>query len=283
MQYTIFNDRLKITADTLGGELISVVCDGKERLWQNERGTWNRRAPLLFPIAGNCDMWVEGKKYPMPAHGFAMNKQFTLKEQGGSYLLFTLSSDEETKKAYPFDFLLDMQYTIEGNVLTVTQTVKNPAATDMYFSLGGHESYALDKPISAYELDFEKEEEFVHLVHNKKGRLSGEKKYFGKGRKFILPASYLINGKTVIFGDLRSKKVLLKERVGGKKPIVRLTFDGFSNLLLWRCAGGRYLCIEPWLNLPDDVHGGTEFSQKAGVVKLGGGEEKTFVRTMEYL
>lgn len=283
MQYTVSNGRMQITADTFGGELISIICDGKERLWQNQTGEWKRHAPILFPVAGHCDMRLDGKKYPMPAHGIAINAEFTLEEQGENYLLFSLSSNKETKKVYPFDFKLDVKYSIEDNVLTISQTVKNPAKNAMYFSLGGHESFVLEKPFSMHELIFEKEEEFIHLVHNPKGYLSGEKKIFGNGRKWILPSSFFINGKTIIFGNLKSRKVQIKERGGERRPLVNITFDGFENLLIWRDAGSNFLCVEPWLNLPDHVSESKEFSQKAGVVKLEGNSEKTYVRTMEYL
>ena len=32
-----------------------------------------------------------------------------------------------------------------------------------------------------------------------------------------------------------------------------ITFDGFPNLLLWRGGAGKFICIEPWTNLPDVV------------------------------
>ena len=281
MQYTVSNERMQITADTLGGELISVICDGKERMWQTETGVWKGHAPLLFPVCGHCDMIVDGKEYPISAHGFAKKAEFALKEQGKDYLIFSLQANEKTKEMYPFDFVLEMKYSIADNVLTVSHTVKNMGEGDCYFSLGGHESYALDKPLSKYELVFEKEEELIHLYHNPKGYLSGGKRKFYKGRKFILPQSFLINSKTLIFSGLKSRKVQLKER--GGKPLANITFDGFDKLLLWHCPGGAYICIEPWLNLPDTLGEKKEFSKKEGVVKLQAGEEKTYQRTMEYL
>ena len=183
MQYSISNERMIVTADTFGGELVSVLCDGKEKLWQGAKNKWERHAPPLFPVCGHCDMIVDGKEYPIPSHGFAINSEFSLKEQGKDYLTFTLSADEETKKIYPFDFMFDVTYSINGNVLTITQTVKNPAQTQLYFSLGGHESFMMEKPFAMHELLFEKEEEFVHFMHNPKGYLSEERKDFGRGKK----------------------------------------------------------------------------------------------------
>jgi galactose mutarotase-like enzyme len=283
MQYSVTEGKLTISVDTLGAELRSIVFDGKERLWQNQTGDWKGRAPILFPVCGHFDVRVDGKEYPIPPHGFTKKAEFTLKEEGKNSLTFLFKSSEKTKKMYPYDFELEVEYSVAGERLTIKQTVKNPSQTDMYFTLGGHESFALDKPLAMHELIFEKEEDFVHFMHTSKGYLSEERKYFGKGKKFIMPVNFLINGKTIIFGGLKSRKVQLRERDGGKKPLVNITFDGFENLLLWHCAGGNYICIEPWLNLPDPLDEKREFSQKPGVVKLAGKEEKVFVRTFEYL
>ena len=283
MQYTLKKDNLEITADTYGGELVSVTLNGVERLRRTQTGEWNRYAPPLFPVCGHCEMLVEGKDYSIPTHGFASKKEFALKEKGENYLVFLLESDEETRKVYPFDFSFETKYEIQGNQLTISQTVKNVGEKPLYFSLGGHESYALDKPLSSYALIFEKEENFIHLFHNPKGYLTGEKKDYGKGRKLVLPVSFLRNSKTLIFSGLKSKSVRLQERRGEKKTIANITFEGFDTLLLWQDKGGEFICIEPWLNLPDTVGETKEFSEKKGVVKLGKNKKKTFIRTIEYL
>ena len=78
MIYTISNEILTVQVNTLGGELISVKKDGKERLWQNENGGWAGHAPVLFPVCGDCTMIVRGKEYPIKKHGFARNSEFEL-------------------------------------------------------------------------------------------------------------------------------------------------------------------------------------------------------------
>ena len=101
MQYSVAEGKLTITVDTHGAELCSVVYDGKEKLWQNETGGWKGHAPILFPVCGHFDMRVDGKEYPMPAHGFAKKMEFALKEEGKNSLTFLLKANEATKKFYP--------------------------------------------------------------------------------------------------------------------------------------------------------------------------------------
>ena len=52
MKYTIENEQLRITVDSLGAELHSVVCkeDGVEHIWEGDIAVWGRHAPILFPI-----------------------------------------------------------------------------------------------------------------------------------------------------------------------------------------------------------------------------------------
>ena len=50
MNYTIENDRLKIQISSRGGEMQSVIRDGREYLWQADPQYWDEKAPNLFPI-----------------------------------------------------------------------------------------------------------------------------------------------------------------------------------------------------------------------------------------
>jgi len=118
--------------------------------------------------------------------------------------------------------------------------------------------------------------------HNKDGYLTGETMVCGNGKPFPLPKDFLQDGETLIFKDVRSRSVNLVRK--GGKPIATVTFEGFSNLLLWRMDEAKYICIEPWTNLPDyenveDI----EFSQKSGVIKVDGKSNKKLVRTISYL
>ena len=68
------------------------------------------------------------------------------------------------------------------------------------------------------------------------------------------------------------------------KDIVRVGFAEYEHLLLWRKLSAKYICIEPWTNLPDpDGVPDVEFSTKAGVIKVEGGQVKKMVHTIEYL
>ena len=159
--------------------------------------------------------------------------------------------------------------------------VKNPATTPMYFACGCHEGYALDENVDGYQIVFETQEKLTHYPHNDEGYLTGETQDYGVTQIFPLPREVMQGGLTLIFKDVVSRKVQLMKK--DKTPLVELSFDGFSNLLLWRAGDAQYVCIEPWTNVPDvadkeDI----EFSQKEGVVKVNGGENKKMVHSIRF-
>lgn len=279
MIYGLNGSRLQIAADTLGAELVSAVCDGKERLWQNPTGEWGGHAPVLFPVCGNCGVTVNGETYPVLPHGFAKRSQFVLSGRSENSLTFALDSSEETRRCYPYDFRFTVTYRINGNRLGIEYAVHNPGGDPLYASCGGHESYALEGGVENYALEFSQEEAFTSLLHGGDGRLTGETVEFGRGKIFPLPKDFLRENRTLIF-RVRSKTALLKTNAGA--AVARVSFEGFPYLLLWHPFDSHMICIEPWHNLPD---GGAEreFSKKEGVFCVNPHQTVRFSRTVEYL
>lgn len=281
MRVNVRNGVLSLAVETLGAEAVSLICGGKERLWQNSNGSWAGHAPVLFPVCGHCGVTVNGKSYPVCAHGFAKRKEFKVSERGEDFVELSLASDAETRAVYPYEFVFRVRYTLKVNTLAVRYTVGNPEKEPLYFFCGGHPSFALDGELSNYALEFEKEECFLHLHHDESGYLTGETTDFGSGKVFPLPGEYLQEGRTLIFGGVFSHAVTLRHKSG--VSLARVKFEGFPNLLLWRPNGANMICIEPWGNLPDRAgEADPEFSQKKGVVCVPGKGQKTYCFEITY-
>lgn len=281
MIYSIKNNELSVQIDSRGAEVVSVKHNGIERSWQNENGSWSGHAPILFPVCGHCDMVVGGEKYEMPFHGFALTSTFECVTSKDDSVCFALSANEYTRKIYPFDFALYITYALSNNRLIVSYRIENRGDETLYFSLGGHDSFSLDGALSQYKLVFDRSEKFDAILHDDSGRLTGEIMRIGEGRELVLPEEFLRDGRTLILPDMRSDKVTLC-RLDGKK-CAGLTFGGFGNILLWRPNGANMICIEPWMNLPDDVSDGlTEFADKRGVRRVAPRTAVELSRTVEY-
>ena len=54
MYYTLENEQIRLTVDSLGAQPLSVIAKstGEECLWQGDPAVWGRHAPILFPYTG---------------------------------------------------------------------------------------------------------------------------------------------------------------------------------------------------------------------------------------
>ena len=122
MTYTLSNDLLTVSIQDAGAQLCSVrSAGGTEYLWQADPAVWGRHAPLLFPLIGrlqDSQYTLDGRAWSISTHGFARDAQFQVSEQGPTALSFQLEDSEETRRVYPFSFVLTVTYTLEGSRLT---------------------------------------------------------------------------------------------------------------------------------------------------------------------
>ena len=279
MRHTIESDVLQISATERGAEIKSVLLNGKQRVYQGGE-EWDGSAPNLFPYCGRMVMCIDGKIYPRILHGFATRADYELVGKQKDSMTFVLKSGKKTKKYYPYDFEYYITFSVRGGELTITHRVKNTDDKPIYFALGGHESLILDDPIETYTLVFEKKEPLKCEISHLNKTLPGVD--FGVTDELKMPADLLVESDTVMFDNVLSRKVALKDKNG--ETVYKMTFDGFSRLFLWRPIGENIICIEPWQN----YSGGTaknprDFKTVQGVNELEPGKEITFTRTVEYL
>ncbi len=127
-----------------GAMLHSLVKDGVEYLWQGDKEHWGGQAPVCFPIVGvlkGGKANAFGKPCEMKRHGVARINPFEIKEQGPNSVCFVQKSSEKTKREFPFDYLLQIKYTVLGNSVTTEYTVKNTGNCKLPFQIGGHPAF----------------------------------------------------------------------------------------------------------------------------------------------
>ncbi len=280
MIFTVCSEHLTVKIDSVGAQLISVVCDGHERLWQNNNGRWTSHAPTLFPVCGHVDALVDGKNIDLPQHGVVRHKEFFGTQVDAATVVLTTSSDEETYRHYPFDWRYTLTFRVNGDTMYITHEVVNTGKQTMYFALGGHESFVLEKDVDNYFVRFPEDDNLVGLIHDANSCLTGQTRLFGTKGIIHLPADFL-DGKTMVFGDIKSREAILCAEDGTELAITR--FDGFSNFMLWRPREAHMICLEPWLNMLDNAENPTtELKDKRGFVALPVGETKVYNRSVQY-
>ena len=280
---TLQSDFLTVKIHEKGAELKSIVCDGKEYIWQGDEKFWAGSAPVLFPICGGLtdDRYtLDGREYTLLKHGFAKNMVFQVEKSRDESAVFLLTSTADTYAQFPFAFEFRILYSLSGRKLSVTYDVKNLSETEMYFSVGAHEGYACPEGIEAYEVVFPQKETLDSTVLDG-NLLSDEKQRIIENSDTLALKYDYFAVDALVFQELRSRSVVLKNQKEDRK--IAVSFDGFDHLLLWTKPQAGYICIEPWCGIPDTVHADGNFKNKEGIQKLSPGGRFERTHTIEIL
>lgn len=282
MIYTVQNAYLKVRVAQFGAVLTSIQSQksGHEFLWQGDKSVWNGQSPILFPIIGKLlddKCRIDGREYEIIRHGLARHREFQCIAERENELVFLQKSDEETKKAYPYDYELYITFTIDKNSLTVTHMVKNPNAKTMYFSLGAHPAFNCTL---GDKLVFEKQETLVSERIDHDSVITGETDLILENSDTLLLTEHLFDKDALIFEGVQSDFVTLHREAARTK--IRFTFGDAPFLAIWAKPAAPFVCIEPWYGVNDSYDRKDDFSEKRGIVALPAGGEFSFSWKAEF-
>ena len=131
MIYTVQNKYLKVRVAQFGAVLTSIQSQesGHEFLWQGDKSVWNGQSPILFPIIGKLlddKCRIDGREYEIIRHGLARHREFQCIAERENELVFLQKSDEETKKAYPYDYELYITFTVSPSRIWSKTRMRKP-------------------------------------------------------------------------------------------------------------------------------------------------------------
>ncbi|MCS0501675.1 aldose 1-epimerase family protein [Ancylobacter sp. GSK1Z-4-2] len=271
----------------LGAELVRLTdAEGLDLLWNGDPAFWTGHAPLLFPIVGRLpgDQLVhKGVAYPMSQHGFARRRPFVVASRTDDSARFVLEPDEETRRQYPFEFLLTVTYTLEEATLTIEADVANPGAEPLPASFGFHPAFRWPLPYmgtrAEHHLVFEKAE--VEPIHRPVGGLLSTATEPNPAVEAAMELNdAMFERDALIFLHVRSHHV--RYGVPGE-PGLEIAFPGMPQLGVWSKPGAPFLCIEPWSGYASPQEGPTEFTQKPGISLIPPGGSKSFAMSVRWL
>ena len=290
MFYKLESEQLQVKATTKGAELTSIKCKktGTEYLWQGSKSSWDEQAPILFPSVGRMKDFkytYKGKTYDMGLHGFARFLEFTVKEEPNK-LVFSLTDTPETRENYPFAFLLEIIYTLNGSNLKTEYRVTNPGDSnqELIFGIGAHPGFncplVSGTEFTDYYLEFEGHDVLSNCSVSKNGRLLEETTPINLTNSSV-PISIDLFKKypTVLLVDTPVKKVAIKSEKTDK--YVSMTFDA-QHLAIWSAVPAPFVCLEPWDGLPDFEETDGDFVTKKGNHILPPGGVKTFCHDVTF-
>lgn len=277
---TLTNEAISIAVLDHGAELCSIKKNGREYLWQSDEKYWKRYSPVLFPFVGN--VWE--KKYrvekagqpvelPMSQHGFARDMDFVLVERTKDSVLYRLCSDSETRKRYPYDFVLEIGYRLQGNQVEVLWRVINPMDEVLHYQIGAHPAFywplLSDDQIAAgtasqeerlakdhlrgyFHFDTDSQEVVSRLI-GEGGCIRAEERRTEKLENgYMRLMTETFDHDALVLEDDQVHQVTLCGE--DKKPYLTLDFD--THLVgLWSQPGKNapFVCIEPWYGRADGV------------------------------
>jgi galactose mutarotase-like enzyme len=262
----ISNSKLSVQIKSKGTELFSLKnkVTQREFIWEGNSDFWGKHSPVLFPIVGtlkNNTYRFENKEYQLPRHGFARDLEFKIVYQTENEVIFSLSSDENTAKLFPFKFELQMHYILIDATLKLSYSVKNLDNKTLPFSIGAHPAFALPFEFENYSLQFEHQETLKSCTLE--NDLLSDKTFEIKLENKNLPLSYsLFANDALIFKTLKSKFITIVET---ENPILKISFSDFENLGIWTKPNAKFICIEPWLGYSDTIHSNGNLSEKDGI------------------
>lgn len=280
------NDTLAVEIAPLGAELQSVRdAQGRDWLWSGDPAIWAGRSPLLFPVIGKHpggQVLIDGARYPIRSHGVARTARFQTVAQDAISCTLRLTDDDGTRAAYPFAFILDMSYRLEGASLAMTARVANPGAASMPFCFGYHPAFPWPLPESAG---------LAHRIHLGNGANPGHQRLDAEGlRAPDLHPTAFVNGVLTLDHQLFADDALIIPGGAGSqawygadgRPGIALGFADLPQLGIWTKPNGPFICIEPWHGLTSPADPDEPLDRRAGAILLAPGEERRFTLTATF-
>lgn len=269
MKIILSNSELTATINTFGAELISLKNkSNREYIWEGNPNYWGKHSPILFPIVGslkNNSYCYNNVVYNLPRHGFAREMDFDVIKKTDSTVVFSIQQSTVTLEKYPFQFELQISYTLINSVLKISFKVINNNDVSMPFSIGAHPAFAIANDFENYELQFEKSENLV--VSKLENDLISNTTYTLPLENNGMPLTYsLFENDALIFKTIKSKSVTIAEN---KIPFLKVQYNDFPSLGIWTKSQAPFICIEPWLGYADTIENNGNLEQKEGIQILG--------------
>lgn len=263
------NDYLKVDIAPLGAELKSIISyKGTELLWQGNPLYWSKTSPVLFPIVGgvkNNYFEYKNEKYSLDRHGFARDCFFQEECISKNKLIYTLKSNAETLKRYPFDFVLQITYELLEKQLKCTYTVENTSKETMLFSIGAHPAFDLQGDMTNYELLFSND---TILVCNtlKDGLIAEKVKTIDLDNQKLALKPELFKEDALVLKNLKSNQLILKNKSTSEQ--FTFSFENFPYFGIWAAKNAPFVCLEPWCGIADSVNHTNILKEKEGINEL---------------
>ncbi|MGC1306693.1 MAG: aldose epimerase [Phormidesmis sp.] len=231
--------------------------------------------PILFPICGNLpdDTYqVDGKSYQLVQHGFARVLPWMVSDRGvksdavadeaGAFLQLTLTSNDQTRRVYPFDFEAQFTYRLKGRSLYIEQRFTNKSESPMPFSTGLHPYFN----VSSSAADKSQLQLTIPATQYADNMTKTEQSFDGD-------FDWSVPEIDAAFRPVSAQQAAVKDPVRGVDISLRYD-ESFTTVVFWTVAGKGFYCLEPWSAPRNALNTGTD------LLMLAPKETKTLMVTL---
>lgn len=290
MMFTLKNNKLEIGINAYGAELVRVVKDGVDYLWDGNPKFWGRTSPVLFPIVGKVakgKYFVNGKEFQLPQHGFARDMIFDVLSVTDDEIWLALMASDETRAMYPFDFELRIGYVLEGSSVVVKWEVVNNSELVMPFSIGAHPAFMAGPDLSDYSLQMKDSKGIeTYILNNDSGLVDvhAGKDVIIENLPFLPLSKDLFEEYPTLILEGESE-IMLRSYTHERE--VEISFDDFLYVGIWSPINesgeiAPFVCIEPWFGMADTKSVSGELADKKGILILEPNEKFATSYTMTF-
>ena len=288
MEIIIKSGKSSAKITTLGAELLSLTdSKGKERMWCGDPTYWAGTATVLFPTCGSLldeQYTYRGKLYRMGGHGLAYGIDWQVAEQREDYVKMTLSENDDTLAIYPFKFKLSAEFSIREGGLGARFTVENCSEDALPYMFGWHPGFTLEgdkNTDSSVELPGKAS---VKIHKLKDGRYASPvgTPFALDNSKWVIDDKEMDFHKTLVLTEAGCRAIL---RTQGTDEAVDFTWsDNIPVFCMWKKPDerARYICLEPWTNMPNDGVTPENFDTRT-MVRLPSGEAAVYTYDIKLL
>ena len=253
---SLSNEFIQIKTSTTGAELLSVVCNGKEYIWQGDEKYWKYHAPILFPYVGRLyqsQYLYDGKIYPMTIHGFAMESEFSIIHISENSITYEFVDNAESNEIYPFHFALRVSYTLVLSKVEICYTVINCSGKIMHFGIGAHPGFNVplddDLGFTDYKIQLHADAIPDRIRFSNDVLLERSSERFLLDNGCICLNHDLFDNDAIVLTNTGCSAALVSDK--GERSVT-LEFPKMPYLGIWHANQTKapYVCIEPWASLP---------------------------------
>lgn len=217
---------------------MSFVARGRELLYLDEAtldvppASVRGGVPILFPSPGKLDRDTfvrNGKGGQMKQHGFARDGAWEVVEKGKRAATLRLVSNDDTRARYPWEFAVDLRYSLEGSSLRFDLEITNRDETSMPFCSGFHPYFRIA------EADKANARIPTHATRAFDNRLHVDVP--------VTPIELARPEVDLHLWDHHEDALTLED--GAKRIIVRGSAE-YTHWVIWTLEKRDFVCLEPW-------------------------------------